>query len=133
MEAGDAAGDREGVQALQEADPPILHRDIKGDNILVSKDGRPMISDFGLARPDYPGWEDNFPSGVWGNRTHMVIPAAAKPEQRTFQNFARCPACCLFPSAFIDLLICKPGNPEYPLGLLPKLCWVCKCRPLKCG
>ena len=78
------AGIARGFRALQEADPPILHRDIKGDNILVSKDGQPLISDFGLAREHRLGWKYDFPSGVLGNRSHMVIPTAAKPELRTF-------------------------------------------------
>ena len=73
-----------GFKALQAADPPILHRDIKGDNILVSKDGQPLISDFGLAREHRLEWEKDFPSGVLGNRSHMVIPTAAKPESRMF-------------------------------------------------
>ena len=64
-----------GFRALQEADPPILHRDIKGDNILVTKDGRPLISDFGLARLDYPGWKKHFSAGPKiGNKKTMVIP-----------------------------------------------------------
>ena len=78
------AGIARGFRALQAADPPILHRDVKGDNILIAKDGRPMISDFGLARQHYPGWERDFHSGVCGNRIHMVIPAAIMLESSRF-------------------------------------------------
>ena len=64
-----------GFRALQAADPPILHRDIKGDNILIAKDGRPMITDFGLAREHRAGWEADFVL-FCGNRSHMVTLAA---------------------------------------------------------
>jgi serine/threonine protein kinase len=38
-------------QALQTSSPPMLHRDIKPDNILMTADGRAMIADFGISMP----------------------------------------------------------------------------------
>ncbi len=43
------------VAYLHEQKKPIIHRDIKPGNIIVSKDGRPWLVDFGIAKQVHAG------------------------------------------------------------------------------
>lgn len=38
-----------GLNALHHLDPPVIHQDIKPDNILIADDGHYMITDFGVS------------------------------------------------------------------------------------
>ncbi|KAL0570314.1 Homeobox protein tos8 [Marasmius crinis-equi] len=58
----------EGIRYLHEHQPPIVHSDIKGINILVSDDGHCRITDFGLA-----SIEHDSPEG----RVHQTTSQAA--------------------------------------------------------
>ena len=46
----------DGLAALHSAAPPVIHHDIKPSNILVDKDGRVRIVDFGLASVSPEFW-----------------------------------------------------------------------------
>lgn len=45
-------GAAEGLAAAHAAD--VIHRDVKPENVLVTRDDRPVVTDFGLARVDDP-------------------------------------------------------------------------------
>lgn len=53
----------------------IIHRDLKPSNILMSKDGKPIVTDFGLAKPSQQSAQIS--------RTGVVVgtPAYMSPEQ----------------------------------------------------
>ncbi|KAF9460304.1 kinase-like domain-containing protein, partial [Collybia nuda] len=38
-----------GVEYLHTLEPPIVHGDLKGDNVLISDEGHAMLNDFGLS------------------------------------------------------------------------------------
>ncbi|KAJ8080990.1 Homeobox protein tos8 [Marasmius tenuissimus] len=64
----------EGLRYLHEHNPPIVHSDIKGMNILVSDDGYCRISDFGLCTI-----EDDSPAGRVSESTSQAAMRGSVP------------------------------------------------------
>lgn len=66
-------------------DEGIIHRDVKPDNVLVRKNGRPVVLDFGLAKPVPVGLADTVAERDSAKLTkdgHIVgTPAYLAPEQ----------------------------------------------------
>ncbi|KAF9256566.1 kinase-like protein [Marasmius fiardii PR-910] len=64
----------EGIRYLHEHQPPIVHSDIKGLNILVSDDGKCCLADFGLA-----AIENDLPEGQVHLSTSQAVIRGSVP------------------------------------------------------
>lgn len=78
-------GAGEGISAANAAG--MIHRDIKPENVLVATDGRPVVTDFGLARLDLPVDPGGATAAVdpLKTATNAIVgtPAYLAPEQLT--------------------------------------------------
>jgi len=71
----------EGLQFLHTLDPPIIHGDLKGPNILISGTGDACIADFGLSHRLVDGVSKDY-SSPWHNagNTRWQAPEILKAE-----------------------------------------------------
>uniref|UniRef100_A0A2N9ID78 non-specific serine/threonine protein kinase n=1 Tax=Fagus sylvatica TaxID=28930 RepID=A0A2N9ID78_FAGSY len=71
-----ALGAARGLAYLHEfADPPIIHRDIKSNNILLDESLNAKVADFGLSKPIADS-ESNVMTQVKGTMAEQAFPAA---------------------------------------------------------
>ncbi|KDQ16937.1 hypothetical protein BOTBODRAFT_89281, partial [Botryobasidium botryosum FD-172 SS1] len=73
----------QGLEYMHTRSPPIIHGDLKGDNILVSDDGIAYLSDFGLSRP----LADVKPGEIFGSAGSLLASGASAGGMTTGGNF----------------------------------------------
>jgi eukaryotic-like serine/threonine-protein kinase len=84
----------------------ILHRDLKPGNVLLTHDGSPKITDFGLAKK----LSDN--SGLTASQAIMGTPSYMAPEQAAGKNQELSPAADVYALGAI-LYECLTGRPPF--------------------
>ncbi|ESK92652.1 kinase-like protein [Moniliophthora roreri MCA 2997] len=81
-----------GVYYLHTLDPPVIHGDIKGANILISEDEQCHIADFGLARLDSTPFNlispesDSIQGSIRWLSPELLNPDSAITENRTARD-----------------------------------------------
>ncbi|KAG8643439.1 receptor-like kinase LIP2 [Manihot esculenta] len=81
-----AKGSARGLEYLHEhCDPPVIHLDIKSDNILLDDDFKPKVADFGLARFFSEAATHISESAIMGTKAY-VDPSAIKTGQYSVKS-----------------------------------------------
>ncbi|KAK2666086.1 hypothetical protein Ddye_004660 [Dipteronia dyeriana] len=81
-----AAGSAKGLAYLHnEADPPVIYRDLKSANILLGDDFHPKLSDFGLAKFGPTGDKSHVSTRVMGTHGYCA-PEYAKTGKLTTKS-----------------------------------------------
>lgn len=114
-----AARTADGLAAAHRDD--IIHRDVKPDNIMLTKRGEPKISDFGLAKRVLNSKGKPVADGLCGTPNYMA------PE--LFQGEAATPASDVF-ALGVTLYLALSGRLPYQAESLAQLRWKGRNEPI---
>eukprot|EP00963_Diacronema_lutheri_P002092 scaffold139_cov325-Pavlova_lutheri.AAC.12 len=77
-----------GMQYLHESTPPILHRDLSSNNVLIDQRGFAKISDFGLAKVKFNSRTRSGKGGTYRYAAPEVLRCEAHDEKADVYSFA---------------------------------------------
>lgn len=77
-----------GMQYLHESTPPILHRDLSSNNVLIDQRGFAKISDFGLAKVKFNSRTHSGKGGTYRYAAPEVLRCEAHDERADIYSFA---------------------------------------------
>ncbi|PIN25719.1 Serine/threonine protein kinase [Handroanthus impetiginosus] len=67
-----AVGVAKALEYLHSCNPPIVHKDVNSSNILLSEDGKPQLSEFGVATPTHQPSPPKKPIHVIGRSGYLA-------------------------------------------------------------
>jgi hypothetical protein len=116
------------LQPISEAvayahDHGIVHRDLKPENVLIDRQGRPRVTDFGLAKRVEGGADLTAPDQVLGTPGYMA------PEQALARHEDICPATDVYSLGGILYFLLTGRPPFQGRSITETLCQVATAPP----
>ncbi|KAF5338827.1 hypothetical protein D9758_012084 [Tetrapyrgos nigripes] len=109
----------EGLSYLHELDPPVIHGDIKGSNVLISEDFHCRLADFGLSAIETQTQSYNVTNSAQNRGSiRWLAPELMNPNSvHTTLGCSKTRDIYAFGCTVVEILTGKPPFPEYKMEL----------------